>query len=30
VKRHLDMLERIGVLVAYDDPSGRRWHAGAL
>jgi len=30
VRRHLDMLERIGVLVAYDDATGRRWHAGAL
>lgn len=29
VRRHLDMLERIGVLVGYDDDRGRRWHAGA-
>ena len=29
VRRHLDMLERIGVLVGYDDERGRRWHAGA-
>ena len=28
VRRHLDMLERIGVLVSYDDGNGRRWHAG--
>ena len=30
VRRHLDMLERIGVLVGYDDERGRRWHAGAV
>lgn len=29
VARHLDMLERIGFLVSYDDDKGRRWHAGA-
>ena len=27
VRRHLDMLERIGFLVGYDDERGRRWHA---
>ena len=27
VQRHLDMLERIGFLVGYDDDRGRRWHA---
>jgi hypothetical protein len=27
VARHLRMLERIGFLVGYDDPRGRRWHA---
>lgn len=30
VRRHLDMLERIGVLVGYDAPHGRRWHSGAV
>jgi hypothetical protein len=27
VRRHLDMLERIGVLTAWDAPDDRRWHA---
>jgi hypothetical protein len=30
VRRHLDMLERIGVLVAYDAGPDRRYHAGAV
>lgn len=29
VRKHLEMLERIGVLVGYDDERGRRWHVGA-
>jgi hypothetical protein len=27
VRRHLDMLEQIGVLTAWDAPDDRRWHA---
>ena len=30
IRRHLDMLERIGVLVAYDDNSTtRHWHSAS-
>ena len=29
VRRHLEMLERIGFLVGYGDAPGRRWHASA-